>query len=137
MERDNQRKSAIPITIRQLEAIVRVSEAVAKISLSPVVTERHVDEAIRLFNISTMNAVDSGRIEGLSRAEYNEEVGRIRDQINRRLPVGSQVSERALKDDLVRQGFANAAIDRSIAMMVGREILQYKNRRMVLFRAGI
>ncbi|TPX33365.1 hypothetical protein SmJEL517_g03728 [Synchytrium microbalum] len=137
MEKDNQRKSAIPITVRQLEAIVRVSESVAKIALSPVVTERHVDEGIRLFNVSTMSAVDSGRVEGLSRAEYNEEVGRIRDQINRRLPVGSQVSERALKDDLIRQGFTNAAVDRSIGMMVGREILQYKQRRMVLFRAGL
>ncbi len=29
-------------------------------SLSPVATERHVDEAIRLFNHSTMNAVQSG-----------------------------------------------------------------------------
>ncbi|TPX44036.1 hypothetical protein SeMB42_g04458 [Synchytrium endobioticum] len=137
MEKDSQRKSAIPITIRQLEAIVRVSEAVAKISLSPVVTERHVDEATRLFNLSTMSAVDSGRIEGLSRAEYSEEVSRIRDQINRRLPVGSQVSERALKDDLIRQGFANAAIDRAIGMMIGREVLQYKNRRMVLYRQGL
>jgi hypothetical protein len=45
-------------------------------------------------------------VDGLSRVEYNEEVGRVRDQINRRLPVGSQVSERALKDDVIRQNFA-------------------------------
>jgi DNA replicative helicase MCM subunit Mcm2 (Cdc46/Mcm family) len=33
----------------QLEAIVRISESLAKLSLSPVATEAHVDEAIRLF----------------------------------------------------------------------------------------
>ncbi len=28
--------------------------------LSPTSTDRHVDEAIRLFNFSTMNAIQSG-----------------------------------------------------------------------------
>jgi DNA replication licensing factor MCM5 len=53
-------KAPIPITVRQLEAIVRISEALAKMCLSPVVTDRHVDEAIRLFNHSTMSAIQSG-----------------------------------------------------------------------------
>jgi DNA replication licensing factor MCM5 len=48
------------IYFSQLEAIVRISESLAKLSLSPVATERHVTEAIRLFNYSTMSAVQSG-----------------------------------------------------------------------------
>lgn len=43
-----------------MEAIIRISEALAKMTLSPQATERHVDEAIRLFNFSTMNAIQSG-----------------------------------------------------------------------------
>ena len=69
-------KSAIPITVRlvflesftilnsnlpfsQLEAIIRVSESIAKLSLSTTATENHVNEAIRLFNYSTMSAVQA------------------------------------------------------------------------------
>ena len=35
--------SKIPITVRQLEAIVRISESLAKMSLQSVATEHHVD----------------------------------------------------------------------------------------------
>ena len=59
-EKMNQTRSSIPITVRQLEAIVRTSEALAKMTLSPVATEQHVDEAIRLFKFSTMDAVQTG-----------------------------------------------------------------------------
>jgi len=44
----------------QLEAIIRISESLAKMSLSPVASEEHVDEAVRLFKVSTMQAVQSG-----------------------------------------------------------------------------
>ena len=52
--------SVIPITVRQLEALVRLSEAIAKITLSNNATEEHVAEAIRLFHVSTLNAAASG-----------------------------------------------------------------------------
>lgn len=42
----------IPITVRQLEAIVRISEALAKQELSPTANKGHVQEAIRLFNVT-------------------------------------------------------------------------------------
>lgn len=38
---------AVPITVRQLEAITRVSESLAKMCLQPHVTEEHVQEALR------------------------------------------------------------------------------------------
>ncbi|KAJ1565341.1 minichromosome maintenance protein 5, partial [Nowakowskiella sp. JEL0078] len=59
----------IPITVRQLEAIIRISEAIAKMTLSPVANETHVDEAIRLFNIATINAMQSGQVAGVTRKE--------------------------------------------------------------------
>jgi len=71
IERDNNERSSIPITVRsvdarelvrltarsQLEAIIRISESLAKLTLQPTVQEVHVDEAIRLFKLSTMDAV--------------------------------------------------------------------------------
>jgi len=59
-QRVSKKTNGIPITVRQLEAIIRISEAVAKIHLEPNVLARHVDEAHRLFKISTLNAAQSG-----------------------------------------------------------------------------
>jgi DNA replication licensing factor MCM5 len=52
-------RAVIPITVRQLEAIVRISESLAKMTLLPVAQKRHVDEAIRLFKVSTLEAATS------------------------------------------------------------------------------
>ena len=49
---------------RQLEAIIRISEALAKMSLSPFALDTHVDEALRLFQVSTLEAAHSGRLAG-------------------------------------------------------------------------
>ena len=40
--------NAIPITIRQLEAIARIAQSLAKMELVEVVTKEHLEEAIRL-----------------------------------------------------------------------------------------
>ena len=44
-------ESHIPITVRQLEAIIRISEALAKMTLSNTVNVEHVREAHRLFQV--------------------------------------------------------------------------------------
>ncbi len=51
---------AVPITVRQLEAIIRIAESLARMSLQEEATEDHIREAIRLFKHSTMDAVKSG-----------------------------------------------------------------------------
>ncbi|KAG1523904.1 hypothetical protein G6F52_004637 [Rhizopus delemar] len=76
-ERDTQLRSTIPITIRQLEAIIRISESLAKMTLSPYATEKHVDEALRLFKYSTMDAVQSGGADGMTREDVMQEVSLI------------------------------------------------------------
>lgn len=60
VEQSSAERSSIPITVRQLEAIIRISEALAKITMNPVATEQHVEEALRLFKVSTMQAVLAG-----------------------------------------------------------------------------
>jgi DNA replication licensing factor MCM5 len=52
--------SVIPITVRQLEAIVRLSESLARMSCTPDVTDVHVREALRLFRVSTLDAASTG-----------------------------------------------------------------------------
>lgn len=51
-EETREQRSAIPITVRQLEALVRLSESLAKMALMPFVNQEHVEEAIRLFKVA-------------------------------------------------------------------------------------
>lgn len=91
-EEKNTKKTSIPITVRQLEAIIRLSESLAKMELSSTVTSKHVDEAIRLFQTSTMNAVAQGHmIEGMARPEYLQEIQEVIEKIEQSMPVGTTV----------------------------------------------
>ncbi|GFH25166.1 DNA helicase [Haematococcus lacustris] len=51
--------SSYRITVRQLEALVRLSEAVARAHCQPVITPRHVDESKRLLKASVLKIEQS------------------------------------------------------------------------------
>ncbi len=63
-EKDTGKQTSIPITVRQLEAIIRISESLAKIRLAPFAVDADVDEALRLFQVSTLDAAMSGNLAG-------------------------------------------------------------------------
>lgn len=88
-EQDANQRSSIPITVRQLESLIRITEALAKIELQPIATEKHVDEAIRLFLGSTMDAVMSagGDTSALGLGGNRglvEEVHKVEEELRRR-----------------------------------------------------
>ncbi|KAG9118925.1 hypothetical protein FRC07_006305, partial [Ceratobasidium sp. 392] len=138
VERDNNERSSIPITVRQLEAIIRISESLAKITLSPTVLPNHVDEAIRLFKSSTMDAVAAGSSDGLSRGELNEEITKIDKELKRRLPVGWSTSYQSLVKEFVNgQGFSSHALERALFILEKREVIRYTAQRKVINRIGV
>ncbi|KAI0281595.1 MCM-domain-containing protein [Russula aff. rugulosa BPL654] len=138
VEQDNDERSSIPITIRQLEAIIRISESLAKMTLSPVVQTYHVEEAIRLFKFSTMDAVSAGSVDGLSRGELNQEVNRIEKEIRRRLPVGWSTSYQSLVREFVtQQGYSSHSLERTLFMMEKREIIRFSGQKKVVHRVGV
>lgn len=51
-------KSSIPITVRQLEAIIRLSEALARMKLKHEVSIEEIDEAHYLFELSTLKSIE-------------------------------------------------------------------------------
>lgn len=82
------------ILFRQLEAIVRISESLAKMRLQPFATETDVDEALRLFQVSTLDAAMSGGLsgaEGFTPEEELAEVRRVEAALKKRFAIGSQV----------------------------------------------
>lgn len=100
-EKATDKRLAIPITVRQLEAIIRISESLAKMQLQPFATEVHVNEALRLFQVSTLDAASTGSLsgaEGFTTEEDTEILNRIEKQLKRRFAIGSQVSEKNIID---------------------------------------
>lgn len=96
--------------------------------LLPFATETHVDEALRLFQVSTLEAASCKALEGkkfcivlkLSRwyflinllclgaegfttDEHRELLLRIEKQLKRRFPIGAQISESTIIQDFIKQ----------------------------------
>lgn len=133
METDT--RSSIPITVRQLEAIVRITESLAKLTLSPIATEAHVDEAIRLFLCSTMDAVNQGSNQ--SSRELNEEVNRVEAELKRRLPIGWGTSLATLRKELVEgKGYSEQALNRALMILQRRDTIMFKNQGSQVYRSG-
>lgn len=146
-EADANQRSSIPITVRQLESLVRITEALAKLTLSPVATEDHVDEAIRLFLGSTMDAVlsqggdaSSGNpAAGLSgNRELMDEIAKVEDEIRRRLPIGYTASIAQLRRDFVdTKGYSEQALNRALWALQKRESIQLRRGGAQVYRNGV
>lgn len=135
-EMDANTRSSIPITVRQLEAIVRITESLAKLSLSPIATEAHVDEAIRLFLASTMDAITQG--EGQGSKELMEEVSKIEDELKRRLPIGWSTSLATLRREFVDgRGYTEQALNRALVILQRRDTIQIRSGGSQVYRHGV
>ncbi|KAE9609774.1 putative DNA helicase [Lupinus albus] len=127
--------AAIPITVRQLEAIIRLSEALAKMKLSNSANEENVQEAMKLFNVSTMDAAKSGIHQQINLTpDMANEIKQAETQIKRRIGIGNHLSERRLIDDLSRMGMNESIVRRALLIMHQREEVEYKRERRVIYR---
>ncbi|KAE8441202.1 minichromosome maintenance protein 5 [Mollisiaceae sp. DMI_Dod_QoI] len=128
-------RSSIPITVRQLEAIIRITESLAKLSLSPIATEQHVDEAIRLFLASTMDAVKMGSGQGSK--ELNEETNKLEEELKKRLPIGWSTSLQTLKRELCDgKGYSEQALARAITILQRRDVVTLRHQGSQVYRSG-
>jgi len=130
-------KNSIPITVRQLEAIIRTAESLAKMELKPFASDTHVDEALRLFQVSTMDAASHGHfagVEGFTSKEDQELISQIETQLKRRLAIGSQISEHAIINDFTRQKYPERIVRIVLATMLRKGELQHRMQRKVIYR---
>jgi len=128
--------SVIPITVRQLEALVRVTEAVAKVTLSKDATVAHAEEALRLFRVSTLNAAASGLsvLESYMPPDVQAAVQRIERRIASLIPVGGSQGTSRVKEQLLRAGFDEAAVAAAIRVMERRGEISLTNERKSIRR---
>lgn len=136
-ETNGEKSNVIPITVRQLEAIVRISESLAKMELQPFAVERHVDEALRLFQVSTLDAATSGSLAGAEEFTSEEDhdlFRRIEKQLKQRFAVGSHVSEHTVIADFVKQKYPEHCVRKVIQALLTRGDLVHKMQRKMLLR---
>ena len=96
---------------------MRISESLAKMRLQPFANDTDINESLRLFNVSTLSAAMSGSlsgVEGFTSSEDQEQLQRIEKQVRRRFVVGSQVSEHAIVQDLVKQVLNSSKSSKSL-----------------------
>jgi DNA replication licensing factor MCM5 len=105
-------------------------------TLSPLATEDHVDEAIRLFLASTMDAVNQG--EGQGSKELMEETSKVENELRKRLPIGWSTSLATLKREFVEgRGYSEQALHRALVVLQRRDTIQLRAQGGQVHRSGV
>lgn len=137
--RDDVRKrneaQTVPITVRQLEALVRISESLAKMRLSAEVSSDDIAEALRLFRVSTMtaSASDNKSVQD-SISGGGDEIRRSETFLKSRVTIGATVNKQRIVEEATSQGFDTFSVSKAIAVMVLRGELQEKSQGRLVKR---
>jgi DNA replication licensing factor MCM5 len=126
--------SAIPITVRQLEAIIRISESLARMEMSHIANVNHVNEAIRLFKVSTFQAATTTTGDVSGSAGFMKQVQRAERHLKSRIAIGNMLQRSRLRDELVVAQHDENAVLKAIQVMIQRGELQEINRGKMLKR---
>ncbi|CUG23125.1 minichromosomal maintenance complex subunit, putative [Bodo saltans] len=125
----------IQITARQLESMVRISESLAKMRLDPVATAADAHEAIRLFQVATVDAMQSGIVDNTLMNEFQSgQVIKIEEAVRRRVPVGTTVEYTRLISELLKMSFDSKLVDRALFVMLRRDELEFRKQRAQIHR---
>ena len=127
--------SVVPITVRQLEALVRVTEAVAKASLARDAGPEHVKEALALFKKSTLAAAQKGNgIGDVLSADMMARVKACEQRILKVVGPGQTLPVSHVKSQLRANGFDEGAINAALRVMDSREEIRLVDERKMVRR---
>ena len=95
-----------------------------------------MDEAIRLFLASTMDAVSQG--DGQGNKELNDEVNKLEEELRRRLPIGWSTSLATLHREFVNgRGYSEQALNRALVVLQRRDSIQIRSQGAQVYRSGL
>ena len=94
--RESDRKLIMPITVRTLESLIRISTAVAKAHLSPVVRREHCDEAVKILKFALYQEEERAT-EDVEMTEAASVLSTISGRSKRRKPGQSPSIESILR----------------------------------------
>lgn len=97
-----------------------------------------MDEAIRLFLASTMDAVTHGEGAGGTNRELVEEVGKVEEELRKRLPIGWSTSLATLRHEFVQgRGFSEMSLARALHVLQRRETIRLRSGGSQVYRCGV
>lgn len=135
MDNKSRKGNDIPVTVRQLEAIIRMSEAYSKMSLSSTVNKNHVEEAHRLFKVSTLNAAKARGTLNMDITEENmKDIIKIEESIKRKLSIGQRILYSKLVDDLALRFNQRKLVGFAVNNMVKTGELKYTEEKKIVVR---
>lgn len=95
-----------------------------------------MDEAIRLFLASTMDAVSQG--EGQGSRELMDEMNKVEEELRKRLPLGWSTSLATLRREFVTgRGYSEQALNRALVVLQRRETVQIRQGGTQVYRSGV
>lgn len=125
--------TVVPITVRQLEALIRISESLAKMRLSAEAGIADVEEALRLFKVSTLAASQSNPAL-LGNTASSEDVKRVEEFLRRRMGLRMTVNAKKIIEEALVLGHGDDVVKRAIAAMVVRGEIMELNQHKLLRR---
>eukprot|EP00922_Rhytidocystis_sp_ex-Travisia-forbesii_P059443 GHVS01088150.1.p1 GENE.GHVS01088150.1~~GHVS01088150.1.p1 ORF type:complete len:854 (-),score=172.12 GHVS01088150.1:86-2647(-) len=131
--REDKRSSTrkIPITLRQLESLYRLTESFAKMQLTKDAVERHVDMAIDLFTASTVETSKHTLVFESMTPSDQRAVQQAEEAILGLIPPGGRASRLAVFKNLQQKGFEKTALSRALATLIKMGKLQERADRSV------
>jgi DNA replication licensing factor MCM5 len=121
-ERQSGAGNTIPITVRQLEALARISESFARMDACTEASVDHVADALQLFESATVDAANRYTVENPTVDDLNK-IKEVEEAIKKRVPLGGQKArtpfETALKKD-----FDPFHVSRAIKALIQQGILK-------------
>lgn len=131
------KRDQIPITVRQLESLVRLAESFAKMVMAPWATLEHVEEAIRLFKVSTVaTAQSSVSHQVVLNVDEIETIKRIEEALLQRLAIGARAAKTTIIRDLRLRNFEPRLVAKAIAILMQKGVLESRGDSTVQ-RVGV
>ena len=127
-------KNKIPLTVRQLEAIIRISESIAKMRLSKVVTKEDVYEARRLFEVSSLSAMKSGSMGPENNPAIIELVQRIEQDVERVYGPKVTINAQQMKSNYENKYSDPGAVNLAISNLIRKGILTERKNGKYYYR---
>ncbi|OEH75181.1 DNA replication licensing [Cyclospora cayetanensis] len=121
----------IPITLRQLESLVRIAESFARMELAPIAQASHVKRAIDLFSASTAETAKHALVFESLTPLQQKAVKLAEDALMGRLQPGQRALRRNIVRDLQQQGYDKLVVQRALSILVRRGDLQERGDRSI------
>jgi len=122
-DRNNGGGNTIPITVRQLEALARISESFARMEASDDATVDHVTAAIELFKTATVDAANRPLAELNPTVDDINAIKEVEEAIKKRIPIGGQKSKHSFEASL-KKDFDHYHVSRAIRALIQQGVLR-------------